>query len=162
VSTYEAHVTRDGNWWTISVPAVDGSTQAPTISDVTSKAKEHVAVTLDALSDVVGLYGRNIQKRGKHPGCNVWHVEETEKPKRASLDNAETAVAQCDAGSHLQVARRQLVEPQLLGTQSIGQPLQPPMRLGCEPGAHDPQRQRQVPTHSHHCRGRLRLACHAV
>jgi hypothetical protein len=48
MSTDEAHVTRDdGNWWTISVPAVDGSTQAPTISDVTTVAKEHVAVTLD-------------------------------------------------------------------------------------------------------------------
>jgi predicted RNase H-like HicB family nuclease len=70
MSTYEAHVARDGNGWTISVPAVDGSTQAPTISDVTAMAKEHVAVTLDVplstvevhleslVVDGVGILGR--------------------------------------------------------------------------------------------------------
>ena len=75
MSTYEAHVTRDGNWWTISVPAVDGSTQAPTISDVTTVAKEHVAVTLDVppstvevhleslVVDGVGVLGRARQVR---------------------------------------------------------------------------------------------------
>ena len=75
MSTYEAHVTRDGNWWTISVPAVDGSTQAPTINDVTTKAKEHVAVTLDVplsavevhlaslVVDGVGILGRARQVR---------------------------------------------------------------------------------------------------
>ena len=75
MTTYEAHVTRDGNWWTISVPAVDGSTQAPTISDVTSRAKEHVAVTLDVppstvevhleslVVDGVGILGRARQVR---------------------------------------------------------------------------------------------------
>ena len=56
MSTYEAHATRDGNWWTISVPAVDGSTQAPTISDVTTRAKEHVAATLDVPPSTVDVH----------------------------------------------------------------------------------------------------------
>jgi hypothetical protein len=56
MSTYEAHVTRDGNWWTISVPSVDGSTQARTISDVTTRAKEHVAVTLDVPLSMVDVH----------------------------------------------------------------------------------------------------------
>jgi hypothetical protein len=75
MSTYEVHVIRDGNWWTISVPAVDGSTQAPTISDVTTVAKEHVAVTLNVpvstvevhleslVLDGVGILGRARQIR---------------------------------------------------------------------------------------------------
>ena len=73
--TYEVHVIRDGNWWTISVPAVDGSIQAPTISDVIPMAKEHVAFTLDVpastvevhfaslVVDGVGILGRARQVR---------------------------------------------------------------------------------------------------
>jgi len=56
MSTYEAHATRDGNSWTISVPAVDGSTQASTISDVTTTAKEHVAATLGVPLSTVDVY----------------------------------------------------------------------------------------------------------
>jgi len=75
MSTYEAHVTRNGNWWIISVPAVDGSIQAPTISDVIPKAKEHVAGTLNVplstvevhfaslVVDGVGILGRARQVR---------------------------------------------------------------------------------------------------
>jgi hypothetical protein len=75
MSTYDAHVTRDDNWWTISIPDIDGSTQAPTISDVTPKAKEHVAATLDVppstvevqleslVVDGVGVLGRARQVR---------------------------------------------------------------------------------------------------
>jgi hypothetical protein len=75
MSTYEAHVARDGNGWTISVPAVDGSTQAPTIGDATTRAKKPVAVTLDVplstvevhleslVVDGVGVLGRARQVR---------------------------------------------------------------------------------------------------
>jgi predicted RNase H-like HicB family nuclease len=75
VNTYEAHVTRDDNWWTISVPDIDGSTQARTISDVTTMAKEYVAGTLDVplstvevhlaslVVDGVGVLGRARQVR---------------------------------------------------------------------------------------------------
>ena len=75
MSTYEAHVTRHDNWWTISVPAIDGSTQARTISEVTTTAQEHVAVTLDVppgtvevqleslVVDGVGILGRARQVR---------------------------------------------------------------------------------------------------
>ena len=43
-TTYTVDVTRDGRWWTVSIPAVDGVTQARRLSDVESMARELVAV----------------------------------------------------------------------------------------------------------------------
>jgi hypothetical protein len=48
MTTHDVHVTRDGRWWMISVPDVDGLTQARRLTDVEKMAKELVAVTLDA------------------------------------------------------------------------------------------------------------------
>ena len=56
MNTYEAHVTRDGKWWMIYVPAVDGLTQARRISDVTRMAKELIAVTLDVPLSTVDVH----------------------------------------------------------------------------------------------------------
>ena len=69
MNTYEAHATRDGNSWTISVPAVDGSTQAPTISDVTTRAKEHVAGTLDVPPSTVEVHLESLDHRHHRGGA---------------------------------------------------------------------------------------------
>jgi len=50
---YRAQVTRDGRWWMISVPEIDGLTQARRLSEVELMARELIAVTLDLrLSEV--------------------------------------------------------------------------------------------------------------
>jgi predicted RNase H-like HicB family nuclease len=50
---YRVVVTRDGRWWMISVPEVDGLTQARRLADVEQMARELIAVTLDIrLSEV--------------------------------------------------------------------------------------------------------------
>jgi hypothetical protein len=50
---YRVVVTRDGRWWMISVPEVDGLTQARRLADVEQMARELIAVTLDVrLSEV--------------------------------------------------------------------------------------------------------------
>ncbi len=56
MNAYDAHVTRDGKWWMISVPAVDGLTQARRLSDVTMMARELVAVTLDVPLSTVDVH----------------------------------------------------------------------------------------------------------
>jgi hypothetical protein len=43
---YTATVTRDGDWWMINVPAIDGLTQARELDEVTRATRELVAVTL--------------------------------------------------------------------------------------------------------------------
>ncbi len=50
---YQVVVTRDGRWWMISVPEIDGLTQARRLSEVERMARELIAVTLDVrLSEV--------------------------------------------------------------------------------------------------------------
>ncbi|GAA4626344.1 hypothetical protein [Cellulomonas oligotrophica] len=44
---YTATATRQGRWWIVSVPAVDGLTQALHLDDVAQAAAELVAVALD-------------------------------------------------------------------------------------------------------------------
>ena len=45
--TYQVTVTKDGRWWLISVPAIDGLTQARKIGEIEQMARELIAVTLD-------------------------------------------------------------------------------------------------------------------
>ena len=50
---YQVEVTRDGHWWMISVPEIDGITQARRLTEVEQAARELIAVTLDVrLSEV--------------------------------------------------------------------------------------------------------------
>lgn len=47
MKNYDAVVTRDGRWWMIEVPEVDGLTQARRLDEVEKMAREYIAVTLD-------------------------------------------------------------------------------------------------------------------
>ena len=51
--TYAVTVTREGRWWMLSVPDIDGLTQVRRIEDAELMARELIAVTLDIrLEDV--------------------------------------------------------------------------------------------------------------
>ncbi|MEP6480005.1 MAG: hypothetical protein ABJB03_11475 [Rhodoglobus sp.] len=50
---YEAIVSRDGKWWMVSIPALDGLTQARRLSEAELMAREYIAVTLDVPLDQV-------------------------------------------------------------------------------------------------------------
>ncbi|MDQ1113917.1 hypothetical protein QE418_003365 [Microbacterium testaceum] len=48
-----ATATREGKWWMIRIPEIEGLTQARRLSDADEAAREYVAVTLDVpLEDV--------------------------------------------------------------------------------------------------------------
>lgn len=49
--TYAAVVTRDGDWWMVRVPEIDGLTQVADLDGVEQAARELVAVTLDVPAD---------------------------------------------------------------------------------------------------------------
>ena len=47
MKTYEATVERDGKWWMISIPEIDGLTQARSLAEADKMARSLVAITLD-------------------------------------------------------------------------------------------------------------------
>lgn len=44
---YQVTVTRDGKWWMVHIPEVDGLTQARRLSDAGEMAREYIAAALD-------------------------------------------------------------------------------------------------------------------
>jgi len=52
---YEAEVSRDGRWWMIHVPAIDGLTQSERLPDAELMARELIAVTLDIPIDEIAV-----------------------------------------------------------------------------------------------------------
>ena len=51
MSEYTARVTREGKWWMIAIPEIDGLTQARRLSDAREMAREYIAVTADRSID---------------------------------------------------------------------------------------------------------------
>lgn len=47
MSTYTVDVTRDGKWWMISIPTIDGLTQARRLSDIEAEARSYIVVDQD-------------------------------------------------------------------------------------------------------------------
>ncbi|MFD3406154.1 hypothetical protein ACFWUU_36050 [Kribbella sp. NPDC058693] len=47
MKTYEVTVERDGRWWMVAVPELDGLTQARRLDEVEQMAREYIAVTTD-------------------------------------------------------------------------------------------------------------------
>ncbi|MCU1655793.1 MAG: hypothetical protein JWO57_449 [Pseudonocardiales bacterium] len=51
VNTYVVRAAREGAWWMIRVPEIDGLTQAREFDEVEDTARSLIAVTLDAPPD---------------------------------------------------------------------------------------------------------------
>lgn len=49
--TYQVNVSRDGDWYMISVPEIDGLTQARKKKEVVKMARDLIAITLDIEPD---------------------------------------------------------------------------------------------------------------
>jgi hypothetical protein len=45
--TYDIDVTRDGRWWMIHIPALDGLTQARFPGEIEEMARSYIAVSTD-------------------------------------------------------------------------------------------------------------------
>ncbi|MCU1482855.1 MAG: HicB family toxin-antitoxin system [Subtercola sp.] len=53
--TFDAVATREGKWWMVSIPAIDGLTQARRLSDAGQMACEYVAAALEVPLEDVGV-----------------------------------------------------------------------------------------------------------
>lgn len=48
IRTYDVKVVRDGKWWMIEIPELDGLTQARRLGDVTNMAVDYIALVTNA------------------------------------------------------------------------------------------------------------------
>ena len=55
MKTYDAIVTRDGKWWMIEIPDLDGLTQARRLAEVEDMAREFIAVSTRVPQDEIAL-----------------------------------------------------------------------------------------------------------
>ncbi|VXC31417.1 conserved hypothetical protein [Microbacterium sp. 8M] len=51
MKTYDAVIRPVGKWWMVSIPELDGLTQARSAKDAHDMAKDYIAVTLDVPAD---------------------------------------------------------------------------------------------------------------
>lgn len=53
VKSFEAVVSREGKWWMVAIPAINGLTQARRVAEAELMAREYIAVALDLELDEV-------------------------------------------------------------------------------------------------------------
>ncbi|MGM7667616.1 hypothetical protein [Microbacterium sp. A93] len=55
MTVYQGHVIREGKWWMVSIPAIDGLTQARRLTEATEMAREHIAASQDVPLETVSV-----------------------------------------------------------------------------------------------------------
>ena len=88
--TYAVQVSRDGKWWMIHIPEIDGLTQARRIADVKQAARELVAVTLDVKISEVAVEIRYEDVAGVPVGEQLHAIQEG-KAEAARLEEDAAA-----------------------------------------------------------------------
>ncbi len=88
MTNYTATVTRDGKWWMIEVPEIDGLTQARRLAEVEDMARSLIAMTLDVEPDSFDL----VIEVGDVGGVNVASRLAELAAERAELSAMERQV----------------------------------------------------------------------
>lgn len=97
MSTYTAMITREGKWWMVAIPAIDGLTQARRLSEAQLMAREYIAVTLDVpLADVsvvleVESIGQVAGIRGRLAAIEQERTQAIELEKKATAEASALA-----------------------------------------------------------------------
>lgn len=87
---YDITVTRDGKWWMIEVPAIDGLTQARRISEIEDMALSLIAVTVDEPASQIELGSMHIVVAGLGDVTEYSHDVEA---ARSAAEEAEVNVS---------------------------------------------------------------------
>lgn len=81
-TTYKIEVERDGKWWMIYVPDIDGLTQARRLSEVTEMARSLIAVSTDTKLDDVAVEIVTIRMNSPHFGELLGLAEDIQDRRR--------------------------------------------------------------------------------
>lgn len=89
-TTYNVTVTRDGRWWMIDIPELDGLTQARRLEDVEKAAREYIAVTTDVPLSSVQVQVTSVEAAG----LNLVETKALAASMRSYRDALDKALAE--------------------------------------------------------------------
>ena len=79
MTTYRVQVTREGRWWMVHVPDIDGLTQARRLAEVEPMARSLVAITLDVDPDSFDLSIETTSIDGVEVADRLAHAREDQR-----------------------------------------------------------------------------------
>jgi hypothetical protein len=116
MSTYIVSVTREGKWWLVAIPEIDGLTQARRLSEAERMAREYIAVTLDVPLDSfevdlriqsvggVDVAGALAEIRMEREQVAALEIESREHAKRLAKSLAAASIPVRDIGTMMGVS----------------------------------------------------------
>lgn len=90
MTAYRVEVTRDGKWWMVAIPAIDGLTQARRLEEAPLMAREYIAVSLDVPIEEVEVTVAVIDV----DGVNILDAITKLETERAEAEAARDQVAE--------------------------------------------------------------------
>jgi len=97
MKTYMAVVERDGKWWMVSIPEIDGLTQARTLAESQKMASSLIAITLDIPVDAFNVtldvrhVGKVFDVSSKVATIKAMREQAAEKERQAGVNAAALA-----------------------------------------------------------------------
>lgn len=104
MKAYEINVYRDGKWWMVEIPEIDGLTQARRLSEVEDMARSFIAVDQDVAPSEVELRNPHVIVLGEDLGSTMRDILEFRKAAQA----AEERVAALMVATARRLAKQQV------------------------------------------------------
>jgi hypothetical protein len=116
MNTYVVSVSREGKWWMVAIPEINGLTQARRLSEAQKMAQEYIAVTLDAspgsfevdlrIDNVAGVdvAGALAEIRDERERVAALEIENRERAKQLAKSLAAASVPVRDIGTMMGVS----------------------------------------------------------
>jgi hypothetical protein len=90
MTEYRVEVTREGKWWMVAIPELDGLTQARRLEEAPLMARDYIAVTLDVDPSEVDVRVAGVDV----DGMNVTEALALLETEKAEADAARDRVAE--------------------------------------------------------------------
>lgn len=92
--TFDVKVHREGKWWMIEIPEIDGLTQARRLGDVEQMARSFIAVDQDLAPSKVKLRGVDVEVDGHSLTSTKDKIAELRRRAREAEDQAVRLMVQ--------------------------------------------------------------------
>lgn len=90
MKTYDIRVYRDGKWWMVEIPAIDGLTQARRLSEAQAMARDYIVVDQDLAPSSFRLGSIEIVVAGREVGTTMREISELRAAAREAEERATT------------------------------------------------------------------------